>query len=555
MSVRRPHDSGRPPTPGADTPGAESQLDGLIRKAIDPLAVAARRQSGAGADRPGRGRPRRARRGRQALRYVCGAGTLSGFVGNRVPLDGGLAGRAIRSGRTLIAHDTEADDRVNRDTSRTFGVRSTVCVPLRRGGEPLGVLSVCSANVHAFHPPDVALLSELADFVSAVIWAAADFRGVTAASQRRRARSAARSRRFVVGVLDPAGATTAAERAAVERMLHRSSFFARVPTDLRPLEGESLFAVEALARFAGAAPEAPDVWLARSHRAGLGVDVELALIEAALAHFDRVPPDAMLAVNAGPEVLVSPRRSDPFARAQPRRVILELTEQAVVDDYPQLADALVELRGVGVRLAVDDAGAGWSSLMHILKLAPDFIKLDRRPNGIDIDPVRRSLASARVFAAETGAVIVAEGIETAAELAALRELGIRHAQGFYPGAADGHRGGGPSRPRRRCRPCRVRPPRHAERNAPDRAAVRNLIRAGVYWASRRVRKCRPTALLTALGVSRRVTLKPASVTIRRTSLLENRWGCARTKVVSRHFRLETSLKRASPSAEKVSTAT
>ena len=159
----------------------------------------------------------------------------------------------------------------------------------------------------------------------------------------------------------------------------------------------------------------------------------MALVEAALAHLDRVAPDAMLAINAGPEVLVSPRIAAALERSHPRRVIIELTEQAVVDDYPQLADALVVLRGVGVQLAVDDAGAGWSSLMHILKLAPDYIKLDRQlTHGIDIDPVRRSLAAAlALFAAETGAVIVAEGIETAPELAVLHELGIRLGQGYH----------------------------------------------------------------------------------------------------------------------------
>jgi EAL domain-containing protein (putative c-di-GMP-specific phosphodiesterase class I) len=405
----------------------------VIRRAIDPLAVAQRVADQALAlIGPAEGVLVGLVAEGQMLRYVCGAGTLSGFVGNRVALDGGLAGRAIRSGRTLIAHDTEADDRVNRDTARTFGVRSTVCVPLRRGGEPLGVVSVCSASPHAFHPPDVALLGELADFVSAVIWAAADFRGVTARLATAASSIGGAVETFVVGVLDPAGATTAAERAAVERMLYRSDF-SLVFQPIFDLEDESLLALEALARFAGDPPERPDVWIARAHRAGLGVEVELALIEAAVAHLDHLAPDAMLAVNAGPEVLVSPRIAAVLAGSQPRRVILELTEQAVVDDYPQLAEALVELRGIGVRLAVDDAGAGWSSLMHILKLAPDFIKLDRQlTHGIDIDPVRRSLASAlAVFAAETGAVIVAEGIETAAELAVLRELGIRVGQGYH----------------------------------------------------------------------------------------------------------------------------
>ncbi|MHB1837618.1 MAG: EAL domain-containing protein, partial [Solirubrobacteraceae bacterium] len=103
--------------------------------------------------------------------------------------------------------------------------------------------------------------------------------------------------------------------------------------------------------------------------------------------------------------------------------------------------AISAVRSTGARLAVDDTGAGVSSLAHILKLAPDLIKLDRAlTTGVDRDPVRRALASSLVsFADETGPLIVAEGIETAAELAMLRSLGIRYGQGFYlrpPGPLD-----------------------------------------------------------------------------------------------------------------------
>ena len=413
----------------------------VIRRAIDPLQVAQRVADQALAlIVPAEGVLVGLTADANMLRYVCAAGSLGPFVGERVRLDRGLAGLAIRTGRTLISHDTEADDRVNIDTARAFGIRSTVVVPLRRGVEPLGVVSVCSTQARAFHPPDVALLSELADFISAVIWAAADFRGVTARLATAAGSIGGAVEAFVVNVLDPVGATVAAERAQVERLL-RTRAFAPILQPIFDLDDERLFAVESLTRFAGDPPVPPDAWLARAHRAGLGVELELALIEAALAQIERLPAHAMLTVNAGPEVLASPHIAAVLACTTPGRVVLELTEQAVVDDYPQLADALVELRGLGVRLAVDDAGAGWSSLMHILKLAPDYIKLDRQlTNGIDIDPVRRSLAAALgVFADETGAVIIAEGIETAGELATMRELGIRLGQGYQlarPAAPD-----------------------------------------------------------------------------------------------------------------------
>jgi EAL domain-containing protein (putative c-di-GMP-specific phosphodiesterase class I) len=105
-----------------------------------------------------------------------------------------------------------------------------------------------------------------------------------------------------------------------------------------------------------------------------------------------------------------------------------LTEQVRVDDYPLLSRTLEQLRSFGVRLVIDDTGAGFASLAHILKLAPDLIKLDRElTSGIDQDPVRSAFGATLVsFASWTGAEIIAEGIETAGELNVLRKLGIRY---------------------------------------------------------------------------------------------------------------------------------
>ena len=93
------------------------------------------------------------------------------------------------------------------------------------------------------------------------------------------------------------------------------------------------------------------------------------------------------------------------------------------------------LRDRGVRLAVDDAGAGFASLQHILRLTPDIIKLDRTfIEGLADDPVRRALTTALVtFAGDIGATLVAEGIATAPELEALRRIGVRHGQGMFLG--------------------------------------------------------------------------------------------------------------------------
>ncbi|SEQ15441.1 EAL domain-containing protein [Arthrobacter sp. OV608] len=100
----------------------------------------------------------------------------------------------------------------------------------------------------------------------------------------------------------------------------------------------------------------------------------------------------------------------------PDRIVLELTERQRVNDYDSLVSALMPLRELGLRVAVDDAGSGFSSMRHILELRPDIIKLDRSViTGIHANPGQRALGAAMVkFAPEISATIVAEGIETEA---------------------------------------------------------------------------------------------------------------------------------------------
>ena len=114
------------------------------------------------------------------------------------------------------------------------------------------------------------------------------------------------------------------------------------------------------------------------------------------------------------------------------RIVIEITEHAPVADYDELNAALGRLRRIGARLAIDDAGAGFASLRHILSLDPDIIKLDRSLiEGIATDRAQEALAAGLIsFAEKSGATIVAEGIEIGEELDALRGLGVAYGQGF-----------------------------------------------------------------------------------------------------------------------------
>jgi len=385
-----------------------------------------------------------------SLRYVCGAGGTAAHVGEGLSLDGSLSGRALREGRTLMADDTETDTRVDRQATRKHHIRSMVSVPLMRAQGPLGVLNVSSRRPRAFDAREVMLLAGLAEFVSAVVGAARDFSAVTARlasepprSDRDGARSAVQAEpedgaeaviaeRFVANVLDPVGTREAAVHAWIEQLVQARDF-SLVFQPIFKLETGSLLAAEALVRFSAWGSKRPEAVIAQAHRVGLGVDLEVAIVEAALAHISELPEDALLSLNAGPTALASGRVTAALEGVVAERVIVELTEQIKVDDYPHLAGSLRALRDTGARFAIDDAGAGFASLMHILKLAPDFIKLDGELiRSIDIDPVRRSLASSLMrFAEETGALIVAECIETAGELQTLRELGVKYGQGFH----------------------------------------------------------------------------------------------------------------------------
>lgn len=192
--------------------------------------------------------------------------------------------------------------------------------------------------------------------------------------------------------------------------------------------------MESLARFSAVPQRTPDLWFNEAAEAGLGTDLELAAIRMAFLAFSKtLPEQAYLAVNASPQTIISGDFYAALSGMPLDRIVLEITEHAHVENYENLLGVLAPLRKRGMRLAVDDAGAGYASLQHILQLRPDVIKLDMGlTRHIDLDPARRALASALIrFAQDTGSKIVAEGVETASELTTLQSLGAEMAQGYH----------------------------------------------------------------------------------------------------------------------------
>ncbi|MCW2777136.1 MAG: diguanylate cyclase/phosphodiesterase with sensor [Frankiales bacterium] len=201
-------------------------------------------------------------------------------------------------------------------------------------------------------------------------------------------------------------------------------------------DGLGVVGVEALTRFPDG--RSPLDWFLLAARHDVGVELELLAVDAALAALPALAEGGrFLAVNLSPAALAAPAVARTMADLGRRgllgSLVVEITEHEAVEDYDALNRLLAPWRDAGLRLAVDDTGAGHSSLRHVLLLEPDIIKLDRElVTAVETDATRADLiASLVAFADRSGRALVAEGVETAAELACLTRLGVHLVQGFH----------------------------------------------------------------------------------------------------------------------------
>lgn len=201
------------------------------------------------------------------------------------------------------------------------------------------------------------------------------------------------------------------------------------------LTDRKVIGVEALARFSGDPVMSPDRWFGAAAELGLGSELEMTAIEVALEGVAGTPPAMKVGINLSPETATSKELRGLLLEMDARRVVLEITEHASVEHYDELMLALGPLRELGAMVAIDDAGAGFASFRHILNLEPDVIKLDLSlTRNIDTKPRHQQLTRSLVaFAADTGADVLAEGIETFGELETLIGLGVSLGQGYYLG--------------------------------------------------------------------------------------------------------------------------
>jgi PAS domain S-box-containing protein len=292
------------------------------------------------------------------------------------------------------------------------GIRAVGFVPLRHGGKPVGLMTVGTLEPAGIHVLE-RHLSALSHF------------GTLAS-----------------GVLGPGLAARQHDvdtRGEIERVIREGAFAPAFQAIVQLKDGQPV-AYEALTRFTDGTP--PDRRFAEAEAIGLGVELETATLHAALEAAGSLPRDAALNLNVSPRFVVETRSLLELLGRWSRPVVLEITEREQIEDYGALRDAIAGL-GVAVRWAVDDAGAGYASLRHIIELKPDYVKLDRRlVTGLRVDPVRQALVAGMLhFAASVGLTLIAEGVETEADRLTLSALGVELGQGYLFGRPEPAAGG------------------------------------------------------------------------------------------------------------------
>ncbi len=339
------------------------------------------------------------------IRHADTAARAPFKAGDSFPVDDGYCKRILDGRIPALIHDAAAVPEVaGLACTREMPIGAHLSVPLRLSdGSVYGTFCCFSFQ------PDHSLTQRDTDMMHA-------FADLAAAQIEERIR---------------ADENTAEIRARIARIVEQDDV-TMVYQPIYRLAGCRVVGVEALARFPDAASRPPDTWFAEAASVGLGTDLELAATRAALRGMPYLPGDMSVAINVSPETILSGRLEEALHGVPAGRIVLEVTEHAIVADYVGLLQALKPLRK-HARIAVDDAGAGYSGLRHILDIRPDIIKLDTSlTRGIDADPARFALATALLtFADQLGSEIVAEGIETAAELEALRSLGVGCGQGYF----------------------------------------------------------------------------------------------------------------------------
>lgn len=342
----------------------------------------------------------------RVLEYVNGDGALPLKAGSSIPLELGYCEKIVRGDLPEFMPDTSVvPAAVAIPETHSIPIGSHLGVPIRlSNGEPYGTLCCFS---HLRNPSlgerDMKLMRAFADVLAAGF------------DKKRK-----------VAEVESHKATRIREALdlGAPRMVFQPIF---------NMATGKMAGVESLSRFDVAPYRPPNEWFDLAEEVGYRHHVELCAVGKAVESLDELDSSVFVGINSSPDLVSSRKLAFVLRHVDLSRVVLEITEHATVEDYDVLRAELAPLRARGMRLAIDDAGAGYASMRHILSLHPDLIKLDMSiTRDIDKDPKRRALAKALIsFAHETRSLITAEGVETAEELEVLQSLGVDEVQGYF----------------------------------------------------------------------------------------------------------------------------
>ncbi|HSK97137.1 MAG TPA: EAL domain-containing protein [Euzebyales bacterium] len=192
---------------------------------------------------------------------------------------------------------------------------------------------------------------------------------------------------------------------------------------------------ETLSRFVSPLSASPDRWFATANRLGVGAQLQADVLRRGIDLLPALPDGTFLALNLDPRLVTAPEIAELLTGGRLDHLVIELTEQTVARDVRRMLALLDRAREGGAVVAMDEAGAGYTSLQNFTTIRPELVKLDRSlVIDLDRDVVRRSLVDMLgAFVARMGGRVIAEGLEDVSELDACIDLGVALGQGWLLG--------------------------------------------------------------------------------------------------------------------------
>ncbi|OAN38608.1 EAL domain-containing protein [Mycolicibacterium iranicum] len=375
---------------------------------------------------------------------VSAYGVVETLLGLKLPVEGTFQGAAVATGRPQVSVDAPSDATLRpevRAIGTRLGIRTLVVFPLLHHGSVIGALSITARQPNKFGERDIAAMAATTKFLSGLISAHTELSSLLDDFlDNPYSPDEDSAAQFLASVLLPDVAQHDRLHQRIDALLGDDSNLDIVFQPIVDLNTREPVGFEGLCRFPADSELSPLQWFDTARRLGRSLALEVAALQRLLVYAEQLPETSFVAVNLSPLTAMDPSVQRLLLSVE-RALVVEITEH---EPFPEdLAHALTPLRDAGIRLAIDDAGAGFASFNQLLRLRPDIIKIDGDlTGGIADDPVKRALAASIVrLGSELNAVTVSECVEEEDQLETLRQLGVQLGQGYLLGRPSIYRGG------------------------------------------------------------------------------------------------------------------